>query len=101
MSGLALVLAEAAGQRAAAALDVAAAAAALGEPVRLFLTGDALALLGGPELTMLEELGAHIAVCQTAMARQGRDAGSLPADVAPSGLVAFLAETRAFRLLLG
>jgi peroxiredoxin family protein len=102
MRGLALILAEGGGARVETALEAAAAAAALGEPVRLFLAREAVMLAAGgaAPLTTLLELGAAVSACQTAMAAAGLAPADLPASVAPSGLVAFLAETGDFRLLL-
>jgi intracellular sulfur oxidation DsrE/DsrF family protein len=103
MSGLALVLAESQGPLAEAALELAAATAALGEPVALFLSRGSLGLLadGAGPLQMLRELGATVCVCQTSMAAQGLDAAALPDWVEPTGLVAFLKPRRDWRLLLG
>jgi predicted peroxiredoxin len=100
MSGLALLLAEGAGPRAEAALELAAATAALGDPVALFLSRDALHLLtdDGAPLAMLHELGVTICVCQTSMAASALDAGALPERVEPMGLVAFLGPRRGWRL---
>lgn len=102
MSGLALVLAEGEGARVEAALELAAAAAALGEPVALFLSRAALGLLGdgGAALLTLRELGGSVSVCQTSMAAAGLDAGRLPNWAEPTGLVAFLGARRDWRLLL-
>ncbi|MFN7176448.1 MAG: DsrE family protein [Thermaurantiacus sp.] len=102
MTGLALVLAEADGPRVEAALELAAAAAALGDPVGLFLSRDALRLLGGgaAPLTILLELGADVGVCQTSMAARGIDAAGLPPGIEPLGLVGFLSERRGWRILM-
>ena len=104
MTGLLLVLADAGGPRAAAALDLAAATAALGRPVTLFLTGPAVSALGSPLLqaamATLAALGARLAICQTAMADHGLAATALPPAVAPTGLVHLLASHPAHQLIL-
>ncbi len=102
MTGLALIVAEAGGARVELALETAAAAAALGAPVRLFLAREGLALLAddGAALLTLGELGARIAVCQGSMAAAGLQMADLPPAAEALGLVAFLAETAGFRLLL-
>jgi len=103
MTGLALLIAEAGGPRVALALEAAAAAAALGERVEVFLAGEGVRLVA-PEaaapLATLRELGAGLHVCQTALAASGIQASDLAPEVAPSGLLSFLAGVRGFRLLL-
>lgn len=103
MRGLAILLAEADGPRAALVLELAASEAALGGPVALFLSRAALALLaeGGAPLRTFRELGGSVCVCQTSMAAAGLDASSLPDWAEPSGLVGFLGARRDWRLLAG
>lgn len=105
MTGLLLVLAEPTGPRADAAIELAAAAAALGRPVALFLTGAAAGALAEPAvehgIALLAELGAGIGICQTAMARHGIEAHALPAGVEPTGLVHLLAQRADWQLVLG
>lgn len=104
-AGLLLVLTEAGGDRARAAIETAAAAAALGRPVAVLLRGGAAAALrhGGmdPALALFDGLGAEIVCCQTAMAEQGVAAADLPAGVVPGGLVGFLAGREGWQILLG
>lgn len=101
MNGLLLLLTETGTERAAAALEVAAVTAALQRPVAVLLRGAALDVLqGSPALEMLRELGAEVAVCQTAMAAQGLASADLPTGVEPAGLVSFLAGRADWQLLL-
>ncbi|MFQ3666057.1 MAG: DsrE family protein [Sphingomonadaceae bacterium] len=96
MSGLLLVLTEQQGERVAAAVEMVAAAAALGRPVAVLLRGAAL----GAELGLLREMEVPLFACQTAMAKSGVTADALPAGVEPSGLVALLADRPGWQLLL-
>lgn len=97
-SGLLLILTERGTVRAAAALELAAAAAALGRPVAVLLKGPDLG--DCPALAMLRDLGASLHACQTAMAAAGVAADALPPGVSPSGLVALLAGREGWQLLL-
>ena len=109
MRGLNIIVAGPDGARFYAALETAMAAAALGKTVRLFLQGEAAALLrepvgydgdaarwaaGQPGLAELvaEAAAAEIAlfVCQSGMALVGLSAGELAPHARPSGLVSFL-----------
>lgn len=99
------------GRRFYAALETAIALSALGRTVRLFLQGEAAALLrepiehggdamraaaGQPELAwMVEEaraMGVTIAVCQSGMALVGLAATDIDAAFRPTGLISFLAD---------
>lgn len=95
MPGLLLIVTEVGAERFAAAAELAATTAALGRPVALLLRGPALKALGEPPLTRalatLQELGATVSACQTAMAAHGLTAADLPPGVEPLGMVAFLA----------
>ena len=99
MPGLRLILTDWRGERAAAAIEAAAAMAALGHPVAVLLRGAAVAL---PAETagMLRDLGVRLIACQTAMAQGGVTASALPAGVEPGGMIAFLAELGDTQLLL-
>ncbi len=99
MPGLRLVLTGCTGERAEAAIELAATAAALGRPVRVLLRGTAL-LLPASTITMLIDLGVTISACQTAMAAAGLNASQLPAGVQPGGMVGFLADADDTQLLL-
>lgn len=99
MPGLRLILTTTRGEQADAAIELAAATAALGRPVAILLRGSALET--APEtLTMLLELGCTITACQTAMAATGVAADALPAGVEPGGMVSFLAGGADWQLLL-
>lgn len=111
MSKLNIIVATAEGRRFYAALEAAMALAALGRTVRIFLQGEAVALLrepvgyggdaartaaGQPELAwMIEEAGAMdvaMAACQTGMALVGMTARDIDAGVKAMGLIAWLAD---------
>lgn len=111
MPALNIIVAGADGQRLYAALETAMAAAALGSSTRLFLQGEAAALLrhpvsvagdaarkaaGLPELaSMIEEAVAMevaLFACQSGMALVGMTADALVPQVRAAGLVSFLSE---------
>jgi predicted peroxiredoxin len=114
MRGLSLIVATADGGRFYAALETAAAASALGRPTRVFLQGEAAALLrapvsfdgdparraaGQPDLASLiaeaMAMGVRLIVCQSGMALVGMTASELVPDIRAGGLVSFLAEAGA------
>jgi len=114
MPGLNIIVAGPDGARFYAALETAIAAAALGQPARLFLQGEAAALLRTPvtfagdparEAAGQPGLAAIIAeamamdvglfVCQSGMALTGMTASELVPQVRAGGLVSFLAEMAA------
>ena len=99
MPGLRLILTAHAGERSAAAIEAAAATAALGRPVAILLRGEAVAL-PDTQIAMLRDLGVRIVACQTAMAQAGIAAPMLPPGVEPGGMIAFLSEDRDCQLLL-
>jgi len=105
-----IVVAVAEGRRLYAALEAGMTAAALGRPVRIFLQGEAAALLrdpvsfsgdearraaGQPDLAWLveEAIAMEIAlfVCQSGMAVVGMSATELVPHVRAAGLVSFMA----------
>ena len=111
MPGLSIIVASADGQRFYAALELAAAAAALGRPARIFLQGEAAALLrtpvafdgdparraaGQPDLVSLiaeaMAMDVRLIVCQSGMALAGMAASELVPQVRAGGLVSFLAD---------
>jgi intracellular sulfur oxidation DsrE/DsrF family protein len=96
MPGLLLVLTRADGDRFSAAVEVAAAAAALGRPVAVLLKGPALAA----ELDLLRAMDVELFACQTAMAAAGIPATALASGIEPTGLVALLAARADWHLLL-
>jgi predicted peroxiredoxin len=114
MQSLNIIVAVAEGRRLYAALEAGMAAAALGRPVRIFLQGEAAALLrdpvrfagdearraaGQPDLAwLIEEAAAMdvaLFVCQSGMALVGMAATELVPHVRAAGLVSFLADVGA------
>lgn len=110
MPGLSIIVASADGARFYAALETAIAAAALGRPARIFLQGEAAALLrvpvsfagdgarkdaGQPDLVSIiaEAMAMDVGlfVCQSGMAMVGMAANELVPQVRSGGLVSFLA----------
>lgn len=107
MRGLTIIVAAADPVRLRAALEVAAAQAALGRPARLFLQSDAAPLLrhGTDEMLahMLKEglaLGVAVTVCQSGLASTGMSASELPDGVETSGLIEILASAADDQLLM-
>lgn len=111
LPGLSIIVASVDGARFYASLEAAAAAAALGRPARIFLQGEAAALLrtpvsfdgdaarraaGQPDLASLiaeaMAMGVRLIVCQSGMALVGMTASELVPDIRAGGLVSFLAE---------
>ncbi len=111
MPALNIIVATADGRRFYAAVETGMAAAALGRPVRIFLQGEAAALLrhpvqfdgdaarraaGQPELArMIDEAAAMdiaLFVCQSGMALVGIAATELVPHVRAAGLVSFMAD---------
>lgn len=111
MQGLSIIVASADGARFYAALEAAAAATALGWPTRIFLQGEAAALLrapvsfdgdearraaGQPDLVSLiaeaMAMDVRLIVCQSGMALAGMTASELVPQVRAGGLVSFLSE---------
>lgn len=114
MPGLNIIVAVADDRRLYAALETAMAAAALGHSVRVFLQGEAVALLrapvsfagdgprqaaGHPDLAwMVEEaiaMEVGLFVCQSGMALVGMAATELAPQVRAAGLMSFMAEAGA------
>lgn len=102
MPGLLLILTDLAGARFRAGLEVAATAAAMGRPVRVLVKAPAIKQLAqNPSvLTLLQELGAELIVCQTDLSSAGLEAASLPPVVEPAGLLHAMRETDGWQLLL-
>lgn len=119
MPGLNIIVAAAEGGRLYAALETAMAAAALGRPARLFLQGEAAALLrdpigfagdtarraaGQPDLAgMIAEAAAMeigLFVCQSGMALADMTADALVPHARAAGLVSFMADIGAEDRLL-
>jgi len=119
MPPLNIIVALAEGGRLYAALETAMAAAALGARARIFLQGEAAALLrppigfagdaarlaaGQPDLAaMIEEAaitGVGLFACQSGMALAALTAPEMPPHVRTAGLVSFLADVEAGDRLL-
>ncbi len=95
-----------------AALEIAAASAALGRPTRLFLQAQAVSLVGNetyapPGLPCAQEmlseaiaLGVRISACQSGLSLARLEAGALPEAVETEGLVSFLAAGKDDQLLM-
>lgn len=114
MPGLNIIVAAAEGRRFCAALETAIAAAALGQSARMFVQGDAAAMLRAPAgfagddarratgLPGLGELidealasGVEMVVCQSGLALSDLTADRLVAGVKAGGVVSFLAAVAA------
>ena len=107
MPGLTIIVATSDPARFEAALELAAANAALDRRTRLFLQRDAVPLLRpeppGSALALLSEalaLGASTSVCQSGLALSGMTADQLPPGVETGGLVELLASQGDDQLLL-
>jgi predicted peroxiredoxin len=117
MRGLTILVATAEPGRFRAALSTAAAAAALGASARVFLHEDAVTLLGPavdsdaarlaavglPDraalLSVAQESGVQLLVCQSGLALAGLPLDALPAGTEAGGLVSLLARLGEDRLL--
>jgi predicted peroxiredoxin len=92
--GLTLIVATAEAPRFRAALRLAAAAAALGRPVRMFLDEEAVPatadIAAAPLLSTALELGVAITLCQTGLAGAGLDLSVLDDRLEAGGLVSLL-----------
>lgn len=104
MPGLLLIVSEAEGERFAAAVELAAASAALDRGVAVLLRGPAVKALGRVEVAkafdLLFELGVDVGICQTAMAVHGLTADDLPPGVEAHGMVAFLSGRADWQIVL-
>jgi intracellular sulfur oxidation DsrE/DsrF family protein len=104
VSGLLLIVSEAEGERFAAAVELAAASAALDRGVAVLLRGPAVKALGRADVAkafdMLFELGVDVGICQTAMAAHGLTAADLPLGVEAHGMVRFLSGRGDWQLVL-
>ena len=99
MRGLTLILVAPEPARFRAALRLAAAAAALGRPTRLFLDEDAVpvvaaATMPGALLATAWDLGVRLILCQTGLAAAGLDLRTLDPRMEAGGLVSLLAEAQ-------
>lgn len=105
MPSLTIIVATADAARFQAAVELAAANAALGHRTRLFLQAPAVPLLRehqGP-VQLLEEaivLGASVTACQTGLAAAGMSAMDLPEGVDTGGLIGLLSHLEEDQLLM-
>lgn len=109
MPGLSIIVATADDRRLYAAIETAIATAALGQPARIFLQGEAAILLrapvtfagdaaregaGQPGLAAIiaeaAAMDVRLTVCQSGMALTGVTAGTLIPEARAGGLVSFL-----------
>lgn len=116
---LALVIGTIAHDRLHAALSLAAASAALGRQVALYLHADAVRIVdpamrwpedarfaaaGAPTIRELidsaEALGVSVTACQTGLALTGLAAGALGPGIEPGGLIDFLSRAGDVEVLL-
>jgi intracellular sulfur oxidation DsrE/DsrF family protein len=104
MPGLLMIVSEAQGERFAAAVELAAATAALDRAVAILLRGPAVQALGRSNVAkafdLLFELGVDVGICQTAMATHKLTAADLPPGVEAHGFVAFLEGRADWQLVL-
>jgi predicted peroxiredoxin len=107
MPGLTIIVATGDPERFRAALEVAAANAALGHGTRLFLQSNAVPLLrpnreeaGRELLGEAIALGAAVTVCQSGLAMAGMSAAELPAGVETGGLIELLSTNKGDQLLM-
>jgi predicted peroxiredoxin len=112
MQGLSMIVATDDARRFHAALEVAAASAALGRQTRVFLQAQAVSLVGDesdapPGLPSAQEmlnealaLGVRISACQSGLALARVEAGALPTGVETEGLVSFLVAAKDDQLLM-
>jgi len=105
---LAIVVAEAGGDRLVTALTLAAAAAALGRPVAMLFDGSSVAALARANadavvdalLASARDLGVRLTACQTGLADLGLAASALVDGIETGGMVGFLAANGDAQLLL-
>ncbi len=104
MQGLTIIVATGDAARFQAALEVAAANAALGRRTRLFLQSEAVQLLRSvDDQHLLGEaiaLGATVTACQSGLALAGMSAEALPEGVDTGGLVELLSSRGDDQLLM-
>lgn len=104
MPGLLLILTEAVGERFSAAVELAAAAAALDRPVAVLLRGPAVSATGRPEVAkvydLLFEMGASVSLCQTAMVAHGLTPRDLSGGIEAVTMAGFLAGREDWQLVL-
>jgi hypothetical protein len=102
MTGLGIIVADTDPVRFRTALTLAAAQAALGGRARLLLDSAAVALAATPH-DLLEsgfELGVEVMLCQSGLAEAGLDASALDSRFSYGGMVGWLADLGADRLVI-
>lgn len=103
MIGMAIIVAGIDDARFRTALTLAAAHAALGGRTRLLLDGESVRLVAEEESELLQsclELDVAITLCQSGLAAAGLDAAALDPRLDYGGMVGFLADVGADRLLV-
>ena len=102
MTGLGIIVAGIDATRFRTALTLAAAQAALGGRARILLDSGAVTLAAMPHdlLDSCFELGAEVMLCQSGLAEAGLDAAALDPRFSYGGMVGWLADLGAERLLL-
>jgi predicted peroxiredoxin len=102
VTGLGIIVADQDLVRFRTALTLAAAQAALGGRARILLDSQAVGLAKAPD-ALLEscfELGAEVTVCQSGLGEAGLDASTLDPRFSYGGMVGWLADLGADRLLI-
>jgi hypothetical protein len=102
MTGLGIIIADVDPVRFRTALTLAAAQAALGGRTRILLDSGAVMLAVGANdlLESCFDLGAEVMLCQTGLAEAGLDASGLDPRFCYGGMVGWLADLGADRLLV-
>lgn len=102
VTGLGVIVADADEVRFRTALTLAAAQAALGGRVRILLDSGAVPLAPAPNdlLESCFELGAEIMLCQSGLAEAGLSASALDPRFTYGGMVGWLADLGADRLVI-
>ena len=102
---LAIIVAEASGDRLRTALTLGCAAAAMGRPVHMLFDGTSVAALQTARAVELRdaaiELGVRITACQTGLAEIGLAVADLVDGVETGGMVGFLARVGDAELVIG
>jgi len=102
MTGLGIIVADTDQVRFRTALTLAAAQAALGGRTRLLLDSGAVPLAATPNdlLESCFELGAEVMLCQSGLGEAGLDASALDPRFSYGGMVGWLADLGADRLVI-
>lgn len=102
VTGLGIIVADADEVRFRTALTLAAAQAALGGRARILLDSGAVPLAStrNPLLESCFELGAEIMLCQSGLAEAGLDASALDPRFSYGGMLGWLADLGADRLVI-